>query len=80
MGDVANRDDAQKCLQIAESALAAGDLDKAQRFADKAMKLFPNEQVRQTLLRCMSYILLSYNKAQATRHLRLSKLCMGSAP
>lgn len=45
MGEAANRDEAYKCLQIAENSLAKGDLDKAHRFAEKAMKLYPSEEV-----------------------------------
>ena len=45
MGDVANHDEAKKCLDIASAALQAGKLDKAGRFAEKAMKLFPNDEV-----------------------------------
>ena len=37
MGDVANRDEATKALDIARAALDRGALEKAQKFADKAM-------------------------------------------
>jgi len=49
MGDVANQDEAIRCLGIAEANLASGNLDKAHRFAEKAMKLFPNDQARSPL-------------------------------
>lgn len=45
MVDVANQDEAKKCLEIATSALQIGSLDKATRFAEKAMKLYPNDEV-----------------------------------
>lgn len=45
MGDVANQDEAKKCLDIANAALQAGNLDKATRFAEKAMKLYPHDEV-----------------------------------
>ena len=45
MGDVANQDEAKKCLEIAGNNLSAGHLEKAQRFAEKAMKLYPNDEV-----------------------------------
>lgn len=45
MGDVANQDEAKKCLEIASSNLQSGHLDKATRFAEKAMKLYPNDEV-----------------------------------
>lgn len=43
----ANKEEAYKCLDIAEAALAAGDLAKAERFAAKAQRLFPDDKVRQ---------------------------------
>ncbi|KAK9830407.1 hypothetical protein WJX72_011593 [[Myrmecia] bisecta] len=49
MGDIANKDESDKCLQIAQAALTAGNYDKAARFADKAMKLYPSDQVRLVL-------------------------------
>ncbi|ERE87180.1 putative dnaJ subfamily B member 12 isoform 1 [Cricetulus griseus] len=36
-----NRDEAEKCVQIAREALSAGNRDKAQRFLQKAEKLYP---------------------------------------
>lgn len=45
MGDHANKDEGTRCLHIAEQALQAGDLTKATRFAEKAMRLFPNDEV-----------------------------------
>jgi hypothetical protein len=40
MGDVANRDEAFKCLDIATAALQAGDPARAERFAGKALRLY----------------------------------------
>ena len=45
MATEANKDAAVQSLDIAKSALAAGHLDKAQKFADKAMKLYPSDEV-----------------------------------
>lgn len=42
----ANRDEATKCLNIAQRAIAAGDLDKARKFCEKAQQLYPSPQVR----------------------------------
>lgn len=47
----ANKEEAQKCLGIAQGALQAGDLAKAARFADKAQRLFPTDQARSCGLR-----------------------------
>ncbi|PSC74428.1 T-complex 1 subunit beta [Micractinium conductrix] len=47
----ANRDEAQKCLEVAEAALARGDAEKAARFCMKAQKLFPTDQARVLLAR-----------------------------
>ena len=45
MAAEANKDAAVQSLDIAKSALAAGNLDKAQKFAEKAMKLYPSDEV-----------------------------------
>lgn len=45
MADIANRDAAEQSLDIARAALAANNLDKAQKFVDKAMKLYPSDEV-----------------------------------
>lgn len=42
----ANRGEADKCLAIANAALEGENLDKARRFADKALKLYPSDAVR----------------------------------
>ena len=41
MVEVSNREEGNRCLVIARSALATGDFSKAQRFADKAARLHP---------------------------------------
>lgn len=45
MGDVANKDEASKALDVARAALDRGLLEKAQRFGEKAMRLYPNDEV-----------------------------------
>ena len=42
----ANKEQADRCREIAEAALAAGDVEKAERFAQKALKLFAHDEVR----------------------------------
>lgn len=50
MGDVANKDEASKALDVARAAFDRGLLDKAQRFGEKAMRLYPNDEVISALL------------------------------
>lgn len=45
MASEANKDAAEQSLGLARSALAAGNLEKAQKFAEKAMKLYPSDEV-----------------------------------
>ncbi|CAN9510309.1 unnamed protein product [Ophioblennius macclurei] len=44
-----NRDEAEKCFNIAAKALDAGDKEKALKFLHKAEKLYPTERVRALL-------------------------------
>jgi hypothetical protein len=46
MSDIANRDEALKCIEIARQALAAADSTRAERFAQKALRLYRCPQVR----------------------------------
>ncbi|XP_053885132.1 dnaJ homolog subfamily B member 14 isoform X1 [Malaclemys terrapin pileata] len=41
-----NRDEAEKCIEIAREALEAANRDRAQRFLHKAQKLYPTETAR----------------------------------
>ena len=43
--DVANKEEAEKCLLISERALQVGEVAKAERFCQKAQKLFSTDQV-----------------------------------
>lgn len=43
----ANKEAAAQCLEVAERALAAGDLEKAERFVQKAQRLFSTDLVSQ---------------------------------
>ncbi|KAG7485766.1 hypothetical protein JOB18_017885 [Solea senegalensis] len=44
-----NRDEAEKCINIATKALEAGDKEKAQKFLIKAEKLFPTDRAKALL-------------------------------
>ncbi|XP_036875994.1 dnaJ homolog subfamily B member 14 isoform X2 [Manis javanica] len=44
-----NRDEAEKCVEIAREALNAGNREKAQRFLQKAEKLYPLASARALL-------------------------------
>lgn len=41
-----NRDEAERCINIATKALEAGDKEKALRFLNKAEKLYPTERAK----------------------------------
>lgn len=41
-----NRDEAEKCLNIAAKAIEAGDKDKALKFLNKAEKLYPTDRAK----------------------------------
>ena len=45
MVDMANHEQAVKCTEIARAAMEANNLEKARRFADKAMKLHASDEV-----------------------------------
>lgn len=45
MVDMANHEQAVKCTEIARAAMQANNLEKARRFADKAMKLHASDEV-----------------------------------
>lgn len=45
MANEANRDAAEQSLGLARSALAAGNLEKAQKFAEMAKRLYPSDEV-----------------------------------
>ena len=45
MVDMANHEQAVKCTEIARAALETNNLEKARRFADKAMKLHASDEV-----------------------------------
>ena len=45
MTQEANKEEGLRCLAIARQALEAGDVGKAERFAAKAMKLYPHDEV-----------------------------------
>lgn len=41
-----NRDEAERCIDIATAALTSNRPDKAQRFLEKAQRLFPTEKAK----------------------------------
>ena len=45
MVDMANHEQAVKCTEIARAAMEGNNLEKARRFADKAMKLHASDEV-----------------------------------
>ena len=45
MGSIANREDAFQAISVARSALLAKDIPKAEKFAHKARRLYPCDEV-----------------------------------
>lgn len=41
-----NRDEAEKCINIATKSLEAGDKEKALKFLNKAEKLYPTDRAK----------------------------------
>lgn len=41
-----NRDEAEKCINIATKAVSAGDKEKALKFLIKAEKLYPTDRAK----------------------------------
>ncbi|XP_055343677.1 dnaJ homolog subfamily B member 12-like [Paramacrobiotus metropolitanus] len=44
-----NRDESDRCIQIAQRSIEAGDLEKAVRFLEKSIKLFPTSRAQDLL-------------------------------
>ena len=64
MVDMANHEQAVKCTEIARAALEANNLEKARRFADKAMKLHASDEVSSSALWRHMCIILACWQAQ----------------
>lgn len=47
MSEATARETAERCCEAALAALERGDVDKAQRLAEKAMRLAPSDEVRE---------------------------------
>lgn len=41
-----NKDEAERCIEIAEKCIADGDGEKAKKFLQKAERLFPTKQAQ----------------------------------
>lgn len=44
-----NRDDAERCLDLASKALATGDIEKASRFVEKSKRMYPLPEIQNVL-------------------------------
>lgn len=44
-----NRDEAERCIQIAAQALRESKMEKAEKFLNKAEKLYPSQKAKGTL-------------------------------
>lgn len=51
-----NRDEAEKCIQIAAQALRESKIDKAEKFLKKAEQLYPSQKAKGK----MNHILLKF--------------------
>ena len=41
-----NREDSEKCINIAENSVRQGDIEKALRFLGKAERLYPSQRAK----------------------------------
>jgi hypothetical protein len=71
----ANRDEARKCVVLARRALEAGELDKAERYANKAQRLYASMEVRQLSLQKHANLPVAILKGPHTFTTRRHKLC-----
>lgn len=46
-----NKDEAEKCIEIAQTAFSAGNVEKAERFLLKAERLYPTARAKELLVR-----------------------------
>lgn len=46
-----NKDEAEKCIEIAQIAFSAGNVEKAERFLIKAERLYPTALAKELLVR-----------------------------
>jgi DnaJ homolog subfamily B member 12 len=46
-----NKDDADKCIEIAQSAFSIGNVEKAEKFLLKAERLYPTPRAKELLTR-----------------------------
>ena len=47
MGDIANKEQAQRCVERARASLREGNVDTALRFLDKSMRLYATDEAKQ---------------------------------
>ena len=47
-----NRDEAIRCLKLAEKYLGLGDKEKAEKFGQKAVRLFPSIEAKGKTTKC----------------------------
>lgn len=68
-----NRDEAERCIDIATAALNNHQSEKAQRFLEKAQRLFPTEKAKGKLkwlllLRLLLQVMLQPRRRQEQQH------------
>lgn len=84
-----NRDEAERCIDIATAALSEGQPEKAQRFLVKAQRLFPTEKARGEFKRsgpkasagrCLQPLRCAASAAAASPASRMSSAAHGAWP
>lgn len=79
-----NKDEADRCIQIAQNAFSSGNIDKAEKFLLKAEKLYPTTRAKELLTRVRSASPSSSKKtppsSPSTEDLRRRKAPTHSTP
>lgn len=63
-----NRDEAERCIDIAKKALTEGKIDRAEKFLLKAEKLFPTPRAKELLSKLQSFPTSNSNTENASSH------------
>lgn len=73
-----NKDEAERCIKIAQNAIGNNQHDKARKFLDKAQRLFPTDQARSRCSKSVSVVwevFVSDREAVAVKPNQLTLAC-----